>query len=213
MLEDLIDINEKKSHIKGVIMSLLHTRRNVKPHSRQILQQYGDKPIKKMYICRKPVAKYIKNMIKVFNFLEKHYTEKEHDTFFHLFMICDIGDKMILVEKNQDVNIDIFKNNTEDQDYITIPLNDQKTIMDLLDNAYKRVGDYRLFHYDGLSLNCQTFLIDLLESSNLMSSQDIHKFIKQDVSKIVGIWSRIVMQNITSLKNRLDMAIQGYGDE
>ena len=61
--------------------------------------------------------------------------------------------------------------------------------------------------------NCQRFLIDLLQSNNLLA-EPVQKFILQDMTEIVKKlpwYTKLIGQQTTDLAHRFDIALHGQG--
>lgn len=209
--------NSIENHLKGVVMALSNTTRlNIPPKSRAVLEQFGDIPINRIYVIRRPLGKLYSNAVKFMNMLSR-YTPKTHDQFFHLLMVCDLNGMRVKIEKNEEINIEKWTDDIPQQDYVIFSkIPEGLTMNQMIANTVKAVGDYRVFHYDHVSLNCQRFQMDLLESNGIITpenKQQVESFIMQNINDITNIWSRILAQKATSLKNQLNMAVEGWGND
>jgi hypothetical protein len=133
-----------------------------------------------------------------------------HDQLFHLFFVANLGSASIVLEKNEDINLGIYKPNQLDE-AVTIPTPSGYTLMKLIGTAIERVPAARLFHYDAFSTNCQRFVIDVIDANRLPISTAARSFILQDVGQLARPWQKKLTSFFTSLANRGKMAIQGEG--
>jgi hypothetical protein len=77
------------------------------------------------------------------------------------------------------------------------------TFNDLLNNAVHKQGSEHIFHYNAISANCQIFIADLLQSSNLLT-HELKYFVYQPINVIIqqnGILNKF-FNFVTDLGNR-----------
>lgn len=192
-------------HFKGIKKALSGTRDNLKYSVRKHMETYGNKQIKSMIVVRNPIA--LNTFIKI---IQKFVPSSvSHDKLFHLFVVCTLEDGThIRLEKNQDINTDIYKQNKLDES-IPVDMNNQQLTMNkLIENTKKLMGEKNFYHYSALTYNCQNFVYNLLKANGLSADTN---FIMQNVNGLVPTWVDRLMQFATDTKNRLDMAITGYG--
>lgn len=150
-----------------------------------------NEPITKIVVSRTPIGPAIDKVISLasagkWDELKEKYG---YNKLFHLYLICYLQNGKILVLEKRDVimlhNKIPRKNETETME---VPMGQQEgvlTINDLLHNCRNIKKDDRgFFHYDAFgNANCQTFVLDCLESSNI-STSNVKHFIFQDLSEI-----------------------------
>lgn len=154
--------------------------------SKKTLNQYGNLPIKSLTIYRTPINNLIDTALNAISFgkfseLKKKY---EFDKLFHLALVANVGDKNVIIEKNETINIDTSYKTSSDTQIFNIPLGGRNiTINQILETARRKVGDKTFFDYDAFKNNCQFFIRYLLEGQGLYSKQ-AEAFLFQDVEGI-----------------------------
>jgi len=195
-------------HLKGIYHAIRGTRGNYPSSMRKILKSVGDIQIQKIEVGRKPINTIIQ---KVINGISK---ENNYDKLFHLFIIVYLKNGEIYrLEKNQSLNLIKWSaKKTQDEKRIGLGFRGQHTLNTLLNNAIKKVGKERIFHYKATSNNCQRFTLDVLDSSNIEMSDGYRKWILQDVSNLLPNVFQKIANFGTDTKNKIDMITQGYGN-
>jgi hypothetical protein len=138
----------------------------------------GKLPINSLTIVRTPIQAVI---AKVLNILS--WNKYKFDDLYHLAMIAKIGNKQIVIEKNERINISTSYKISDKTEYFDIKLNNLITLEQLLNNTLTKYGNSKYFLYDGLNNNCQDFLMMILTANNLNNSQAI-TFIKQNLTQL-----------------------------
>jgi len=183
---------------------ITENRIGYKPKVREMLSKIGDVTIKQMFVVRRAISKYLSFIIHLFK-------PKNHDQLFHLFIVCFLEDNhMIVVEKNEDINVSTYSQSYFDQ-LVNVPITSPITINDMLKNAVTKYGNTEIFDYEATSRNCQRFCYDVLEASSLMTDT-LKNFILQDVSQLMPTWAKKIAYIITSFKNRANQAVDGKGE-
>jgi len=178
-------------------------RDNFKPKMRKLLSVYGDEKISQIQICRRPISSVLNTIINFFSI------NKSHDKYFHLFYIFTLNNVHLILEKNQELNMDIYKPSNIDE-IINIPLVDT-TINTLLNNAIKEFGKNRILVYNAVSNNCQRFVMDIAIANNFFINADTALFILQNTKNLLPEWADKLTYTITNLANRANILIEGYG--
>lgn len=204
-LEGGLSWEEFKGHVKGFFTALVKNRDNFKPSMRAMLAKIGDKMISQIQVGRRPLGAKFSKVVSIFG-----SKNVPHDKLFHLWTILTIEGQKYTLEKNQDINLIPFKQTPTDE-IINLQTPQGLTINKMLDNIIRNVGAQRVFDYQATNWNCQRFTIDLLSSSGIPITEEAKKFILQDVSQLMPKWTERLAYGLTSLKNRLDMAMEGYG--
>jgi len=149
--------------------------------SNKTLEKYGNKKIVELSVIRTPINSLIKKVLKGLG------GNLKYDELFHLGLIAEVeGGKKIILEKNETINIDDkFKSSRESQ-YMKVPYNRNITLNDLVNNSMKLwIPGYKFYEYNYKDNNCQIFVSRLLKGSDLLTD-DLQKFIMQDVSDLLG---------------------------
>jgi hypothetical protein len=109
------------------------------------------------------------------------------DEAFHLSLKVETKQGTYRLEKNQNILIANYKREPNEEE-VNIPIRKSISINDLMNRAFKKVGASRFYKYDAFNKggggNCQRFVMDLLNSSGLLSPQ-AKKFIDQDAEQIL----------------------------
>jgi hypothetical protein len=195
-------------------------RLDLSPKVRQLLQDYGDRPIVRMFVRRDPIESAINtalNFISLgsWNVLKQKYG---YDTFFHLQLevvvrVSDSDDTnaRFTLEKNEVINVAPAKPSTNKTEMVEVPMSEGHTMNSLLSNAKQTMGE-KFYYYDAFHNNCQDFVGALLAGSGLMRP-DIAGFIKQPVDELVKeiSFTDRVARGITDLGGIVDVGLQGKG--
>lgn len=184
---------------------------------RNVLNKQGNKVITGITIGRTPVSKILESTLSNLSTQFKQNLEKSpYDKLFHLFILVKLFDGTIVrMEKNEIINIELnstLKPNTETEPVNNIPQN--ITIMDILNNARKLMGDDKFFRYSARDSNCQDWILGLFNGSKIGDEKD-RKFIKQDTKQLfenTGILRKI-SNTVTDIGARANTLIQGAGIE
>jgi hypothetical protein len=154
----------------------------LQPDSRKLLESIGGEEVKTLQIVRTPLSSFTKGFLNAISLGQfDKISKKYYDQMFHLSLW--INDKYNL-EKNEVVYFNKQnpkKSNSQVRDVKNIPAG--ITIQQLIDNTIKRMGPENFSNYDAEKLNCQNFLINVLDASNIGDKAD-GDFIFQDATKI-----------------------------
>lgn len=154
----------------------------LEPSGRQLLSDIGGEEIKTIDIVRTPLSSFTKTFLNIISLGQfEKISKKYYDEMFHLSLW--INGKYNL-EKNEVVKFN-RSNPKEAKSQVksvsVIPAG--ITIQQLIDNAIKRMGKENFSNYDAERLNCQNFVLNVLDGSNIGDKSD-GEFIFQDASKI-----------------------------
>jgi hypothetical protein len=154
----------------------------LQPSARKLLEQVGEEEIKSLEIVRTPLSSFTKGFLNAISLGQfEKISKKYYDQVFHLSLW--INGKYNL-EKNEVVYFNTKnpkENNSQVRDVKNIPAG--LTIQQLIDNTKKRMGNENFSNYDPEKLNCQNFLINVLDASDAGNKED-GDFIFQDATKI-----------------------------
>jgi hypothetical protein len=151
----------------------------------QNLDKYGGGMLTNMKICRKPIPSAIDGLLNSLSFgkfaeLKKKYG---YDTFYHLYMKFDVNGIPFKLEKNQTVNLQPIYY-ADDKDCVEVPyVNSNISLLQLVQSTQERMGG-NFFVYDAFNLNCQNFIMNVLQSNNL-DSPELTKFVLQPIDQLV----------------------------
>jgi len=162
--------------------------------SNNTLEKYGNKKIVELSVIRTPINSLIKKVLKGLggNF--------KYDELFHLGLIAEVeGGKKIILEKNETINIDDKFKSSKDSEYMKVPYNRNITLNELVNNSMKLwIPGYKFYEYNYKDNNCQIFVSRLLKGSDLLTD-DLQKFIMQDVSDLLGSKAGKVANFVTDI--------------
>lgn len=161
----------------------------LQPSARKLLESknsdglsVGNEEIKTLEIVRTPLSSFTKAFLNTISLGQfEKISKKYYDEMFHLSLW--INGKYNL-EKNEVVYFNTKnpkQSNSQVKEVKNIPAG--ITIQQLIDNTRKRMGNENFSLYDPEKLNCQNFLINVLDGSNIGDSAD-GDFIFQDATKI-----------------------------
>lgn len=203
-------IDRFKAFFKGV-------RLDFPPVERALLQTYGNLEITQILVGRSPINDMLHKVLNLFSFgkwesIKRHYA---FDKLFHLFMIVRFtNNKMVLVEKNEVIKITPSFNISDDCEFDNVPLKSNKlTLNHLFITTIKKVGNKRFFLYSAFGDNCQRFLMDILESNDLLTDK-LKAFIYQDLTELVKqlpYVTKYLSQKVTDTAHQLNILMHGEG--
>jgi hypothetical protein len=140
------------------------------------LNLYGDVPITRLQVIKNKINPYITQTL-------NYISSQNFDALYHLGLIVHLANgKSVILEKRSSIVIreKYTLKNRELQD-VQIP--NDLTLNVLLKGAFDKVGN-KLFLYSGFNNNCQNFVLHILKWNNLLNSNDLKQFIKQDTEAI-----------------------------
>ena len=154
--------------------------------SKKTIEQYGNMPIKQLFILRTPISGGLNKVINFVSLGKWEELKKKYafDSLFHLSLVALLENgKNIIIEKNDVVNISPEYKMYPTSETVDIPISNDLTINKLLETARSNVGDNTFFSYDAFKNNCQFFIRYLLEGQNLYTEQ-AKNFLFQDLENI-----------------------------
>lgn len=185
----------------------------LEPSGRQLLSDIGGEEIKTIDIVRTPLSSFTKTFLNIISLGQfEKISKKYYDEMFHLSLW--INGKYNF-EKNEVVKFNREnpkKSNSQVKSVSEIPV---VTIQELIDNSIKRMGKENWSNYDGERLNCQNFVLNVLDGSNIGDKSD-GEFIFQDASKIfqeLPEYSKVLGKVSVKLGAIFNRLIYGEGQE
>ena len=187
-------IKKTGSNIKSAVSNTINKVSNIfKPRldsynntSRKTIEQYGNLPINSLMICRTPIMKVLDKALNFLSLGKFSELKKKYgfDELYHLQLVANVGDKNIVLEKNEVINVNTsFKNDSKTQTQ-QIRINPPPlTINEILEKGRERVGDHLWFSYDAFKNNCQYFIKYCLEGVNLYD-ESAKNFLFQDIEEL-----------------------------
>ncbi len=110
-----------------------------------MMKKYGEQKIVEIYICRKPVEKYVKTLLNVvsigkFNSEMKKYN---YDDIYHLFCIMKLSNgEYLLTKRNQRVSFRKATVNELNQSKDKVSIQTDIKVSDLFNKAIETAGQY-----------------------------------------------------------------------
>jgi hypothetical protein len=169
--------------VKNIFTPRLDSYNN---QTRKSLEQFGNMPVKRLTIYRTPIMKILDKVINLISFGKFGELKKKYgfDTLYHLALIADLGNKTLVIEKNEVINVSTSYNTSNKTEKLDVPLNGKDfTINEMFEVGRKNVGEKKWFLYDPFSNNCQYFIKYCLESINLYGTQE-KDFLFQDLTEL-----------------------------
>ena len=159
----------------------------------KILENYGDYPIKRIYLVRQPITKLIKlflNIITLYKFdreMEKYIETTKDSIFFpyHSSIIIEVElpdrtRKNILIEKNNCIKFALNFRVYDNQDMRKLSLGKKNyTLKQIMEVTRKRIGNNDFFNWRITRNNCQMLVKDILVTLNKFTKKN-KEFIFQD---------------------------------
>lgn len=184
----------------------------LQPNDRKLLEQVGNEEITSLEIVRTPLSSFTKGFLNLISLGQfDKISKKYYDEIFHLSLW--INGKYNL-EKNEVVYFNKSnpkKSNSQVKVINKIPSG--ITLQMLIDNTIKRMGPENFSRYTADKLNCQNFLINVLDGSGIGDSSD-KNFIFQDATQIfkeLPEFSKILGQASVDLSAVFNRLMKGEG--
>ena len=150
------------------------------------LRQYGDLKVKRLTIYRTPIMKVLDKVLNLISLGQYQRLKKEHgfDELFHLALIADVGNKTLVIEKNEVINVNTSYKTSDKTEKMDVDLRGKNfTINQMFEIGRKQQGDKKWFLYDPWTNNCQFFIKFCLEAVGLYNLKE-KNFLFQDISEL-----------------------------
>ena len=145
------------------------------PYVLNYIKQNGKLEINSLTLARAPVPKII------YKFLDTVSNVKQK-VLYHLFLIIELSNgKKVLIEKNERINISTKI--PKPSEILNVEGNFDFNLEQMINNTKTKMGKHLFSSYNANSNNCQVFIVNILESNNLINSS-YREFIKQDTQDI-----------------------------
>lgn len=181
------------------------------------LNEWGNLPIVRLMIARTPILNVLDKAINLISFGKWGQLKKEYsfDKLFHLQLIANLGNKNLVIEKNEVININTNFSQSANTETLDVELGDKKfTVNEMLNKTQQRLGDKLYFSYDGFTNNCQNYIKECLISEDLYSEK-AKDFLFQDVSELakkMPAYSKTIMNALTTT-GAIANKLMGKGEE
>lgn len=187
-------------------------RQRLPPPIRKFINQYGDRQIIYMKVCKKPISNFYDAAINITSFGKWSANKKamNYDKMAHLYIVFSFGDSVYYrLEKNHVIEISIYSRDYDETCEIVDMENNSVTFSELINNAYERYG-FNYLYYDAIKANCQIFVSQTLDASNLLTTE-LKNYIMQDVEQVLTPYVNKIMSPFVNLAYRLDTLRRGDG--
>lgn len=168
------------------------------------LNAFGNIEVKSLTIVRTPIMGILDKALNLVSFGKWAQLKKEygHDKLFHLALIANLGNKNLVIEKNEVINVNTSYKMGKESETMNVDLKGKKfTINQMLDATKSLMGEKNFYSYDGLNNNCQTFIKSCLMSMGLYDAEE-NDFVFQDLSELAKKFpsiSKKIMNATTNL--------------
>lgn len=195
--------------------AVIYGREDYPPKVREILKRFGNNYAKSITIKRKPVEAVLTGALSFFS-LGKFgkRLERNFDELFHLFVeIVLDNDSVILLEKNEVINIEISpKARSDTESKIVQSAIPHLTINEMLANTENYMGKRNFFGYSAKDNNCQDWIVSFFKANGIGDESDI-TFIKQDTKQLFKDLPslRKLTNTITTIGARANVLTSGKG--
>lgn len=153
----------------------------------------ANSPIQQIEVSRAPIQSVIETIMNAVSLgqLEQNKKTYNFDQIYHLVISFMVNGKWYSFDRRPRVTMVQGKlsqingiDKSKLQGRVISLQGKQITIAEMFKNAIEKIGEQRLFSYTGSENNCQRFVVDMLRSSNLLTSAD-QEWILQDTSKLL----------------------------
>lgn len=158
--------------------------------SRRTLETYGNYPIQSAFLMRTPLSKTWTGALNAISFGQFEKLQDKHNfkVLYHVAFVGSFNNQNIIIEKNEVVNIDTFKQSDikPDTETFRLTLSSKPTLSQIIDNTRKYMGDNKFYSYSALgNNNCQNMVMAVLRS-NSMNSVQAENFIYQNIKPLAN---------------------------
>lgn len=172
----------------NVFNKVVDIRRDLSPADKAFKTENGNQLIVSLNVLRTPLKKYVNSALNILTLGKFQEAVKQNgfDQLFHLFIQGKLQNGVeFILEKNETIQLRAYKAsdvNSQTELKSVDVAGKNITINSLFENAENTQKD-RFWAYDGLTNNCQDFVIAVLGSSGLLTP-DLEYFIKQNAQGI-----------------------------
>ena len=155
------------------------------PSLKRVLQDHGEEVITQLTLRRNPVSSLITgamNAVSGGTFYE-NMKNQPYDKLFHLGLVVSTANTKFVLEKIERVNVSYSISKPEGLEELDISVPDNLTVRNLIDNTLNKMGKQRFLGYDGYKNNCQDFIMNVLQSNDIVNSENSN-FVKQNTQAL-----------------------------
>jgi archaellum component FlaF (FlaF/FlaG flagellin family) len=192
------------NRIRSTADSLRGNRIGISPNVDRFLDEHGDEQITQMIISRNIISSLITSSL---NIISPNFKKKNNNNpLYHLKILIKTDRAKISVEKNERISISNYKMN-KGAENMNVNIPNGLSLNVLLDRTKQLMGG-KFLTYSSRDNNCQHFILAMLQSNNLSTSQNI-LFTKQATQHLFTPQLRKITNTITDLAGKLDIIRQG----
>lgn len=154
---------------------------------RNVLNKYGDKPIKEIVIKRTPLSKVVEDLLQAITLGKWNEIKGSFDKMYHLYAVITLeGGKRLLLEKNErpvlseSIPADTKETESTGVTTMTAPI----LLGDFINKTVKRMTLEDYITYEAFTLNCQNFIKNHLLANGLLDPSNL-AFIVQDTKRLI----------------------------
>lgn len=182
--------NLKKNKVKGGFIDSAYKFFNDRlPYRvRRYLEDNGNKRIESITIYRQPIMSMIS---KLFSILSRGKFDDakgklDYDDLYHLYIIVKLSDDTTcVIEKNQNINIGDPPSSAFNGEKMEVDMRGlQPTLLELMENTRKGMGDNAFYSYSAFKNNCQNFIFSILKYNRLITDE-YQKFVMQNANELL----------------------------
>lgn len=195
-------------------------RTKAPPRVRQIVKENEGDKIVSLQVGRNPLNKPLQQFLNVISLgkYEKARKKLGYDDIYHTYLVATMEDgRKILIEKNSQVDIKLFKEYSGQQ-LKHVPLKGPIALGQFMQNGERYFERHPIgrpqnyWKYDAATNNCQYFVNDLLSGNahSLSDPESAKEFSSQDIVPIMGSLPGFA-KSALELKQHIDHAVHGDG--
>jgi hypothetical protein len=190
--------------IKKTANALLNGRSGISPSVDAFLQQHGDEPISQLIISRNVVSSLITGAL---NILSPNFEKKNNNNpLYHLKILVKTNRTSYSLEKNEVITISKYLMN-KGAENMNVSIPNGLTMNILLARTQQLMGG-KFKSYSARDNNCQHFILGLLQSNNLSTSQNV-LFTKQATQHLFTPELRKITNSITDVAGKVNIIREG----
>ena len=182
-----------------------------------ILEQYGDLPVKKIYLVRHPISRFMENLLNIVTFnkfkeeLNRYKERNNTDSFFpfHTMLYIELKiskdeSKFLVIDKNNCIRISPTLKITNNCELRNIKVKkDKYTLNKILETTRKRIGNNKYFNWEISKNNCQKFIKEILITLKKFTKQNRNFMFQNEFVEEIKI-SDFSLHIIRSLTNSIN---------
>ena len=185
-----------------------------------ILKKYGNYPIKRIYLARHPITKFMETALNIVTLnkfkteLEKYKKKNKTDSFlpYHTMIYVEIKvkknqSKFLLIDKNNCIRISprVKMGNEYELKDLNIKKN-KHTLNNILESTRKRIGNNKFFNWEIYKNNCQILVKEILITLKKFNKSNKKFMYQNEFAKELKIsdFSVHIISSLTNIVNLLE---------